>query len=230
MRASYRMRNTLGLINDFLAVQYGVRPLIRDVHGAIKLLHDKEKDGGAYHVDVEARAYEKLVRVWIMKDQSHGVEIPVSEEILTGCTVHLSYDMDEPLHRSLASWGITNPAETVWELTPLSFLLDWWLPVGDYLSAMDADFGWDFKTGSRTLLCKRHSVIGTPIAVNPNAMVIQGPTNPELDLSTSIDRKVYLVRPRPTVPRFKNPLSAEHTANAIALAVANAKLDQLPPK
>lgn len=37
-------------------------------------------------------------------------------------------------------FGLLNPAEVVWELIPLSFVADWFLPIGDYLSTLDAPF------------------------------------------------------------------------------------------
>jgi hypothetical protein len=40
-----------------------------------------------------------------------------------------------------------NPAETLWEAIPFSFVIDWMIPIGDYLSAIDAMTGWRFKAG-----------------------------------------------------------------------------------
>jgi hypothetical protein len=37
-----------------------------------------------------------------------------------------------------ARLGLLNPAEVIWELVPFSFVADWFLPIGDYLSALDA--------------------------------------------------------------------------------------------
>lgn len=37
--------------------------------------------------------------------------------------------------------GLTNGLSLLWELTPGSFLLDWWCPVGQYLSGLDATVG-----------------------------------------------------------------------------------------
>lgn len=33
--------------------------------------------------------------------------------------------------------GLTNPLEVAWELMPFSFVADWFLPIGDYLSQLD---------------------------------------------------------------------------------------------
>lgn len=44
--------------------------------------------------------------------------------------------------------GLTNPLEVVWELTPFSFVADWFLPIGDYLSALDVPLRFEHVSGS----------------------------------------------------------------------------------
>lgn len=43
------------------------------------------------------------------------------------------------VYEDIPTWperlGITNPASVLWELTPWSFVADWFLPVGDYIAA-----------------------------------------------------------------------------------------------
>lgn len=39
--------------------------------------------------------------------------------------------------------GFTNPASVLWETVPLSFVIDWAIPVGNWLSSMDALTGVD---------------------------------------------------------------------------------------
>jgi len=43
---------------------------------------------------------------------------------------------DEP-NRLLSYTGLADPASVLWERTPLSFVADWMLPVGDFLAAVD---------------------------------------------------------------------------------------------
>jgi len=37
--------------------------------------------------------------------------------------------------------GLLNPLVPLWELTPLSFVIDWFIPIGDSLASLDAMFG-----------------------------------------------------------------------------------------
>ena len=37
--------------------------------------------------------------------------------------------------------GLTNPAHVAWDAVPMSFVIDWFLPVGQYLKSFDASLG-----------------------------------------------------------------------------------------
>lgn len=52
--------------------------------------------------------------------------------------------------KTLAQVGITNPAATVWELIPYSFVFDWIIPVGGYLESLDALIGVEDLTVQRS--------------------------------------------------------------------------------
>ncbi|UUW21430.1 MAG: maturation protein [Sanya fiers-like virus 56] len=45
-------------------------------------------------------------------------------------------------------FGLLNPLEVAWELVPFSFVADWFLPIGDYLSALDAPYRFTHVGGS----------------------------------------------------------------------------------
>lgn len=46
-------------------------------------------------------------------------------------------------------FGLLNPLEVAWELLPLSFVADWFLPIGDYLSTLDAPWRFTHIGGTR---------------------------------------------------------------------------------
>lgn len=55
--------------------------------------------------------------------------------------------------------GLTNPLTATWELTRLSFVVDWFTPIGDWLSQLDAPLGLEFRDFTETQLMKRSCVI-----------------------------------------------------------------------
>lgn len=48
---------------------------------------------------------------------------------------------------ALSQLGLANPIATIWELFPLSFVIDWFLPIGDFLSALTGPLGTAFVSG-----------------------------------------------------------------------------------
>ena len=40
--------------------------------------------------------------------------------------------------KTLSETGFSNPLSVAWEIVPWSFVIDWMIPVGDYLNGLDA--------------------------------------------------------------------------------------------
>lgn len=55
--------------------------------------------------------------------------------------IKFHYRVDNEILRTLSQLSLTNPLEVAWELVPFSFVVDWMLPIGDYLSNMSALHG-----------------------------------------------------------------------------------------
>lgn len=63
----------------------------------------------------------------------------------------------------LSSLGLTNPLYIAWVAVPFSFVVDWLLPVGDWLNGMSAPLGLDFVDGyitTKTFVSNEVSVSG----------------------------------------------------------------------
>lgn len=204
----------------FLELQYGWRPLLSDLYGAVAALHERDQaDAQRYAVTVKA-AVKDPFRVYTNGRQGPDYTTVSSVyEGFEGAFVRLDYFLENPLLASLSSLGITNPLEIVWERVPYSFLVDWFLPIGAYLSALDATLGYQFRAGSVTRLFRseyhgnlmpgKRDQYHYPYRVYGSANVRQ----------LAISREVYGSSPLPRIPSFKNPLpkSGQHIANAIAL-------------
>jgi hypothetical protein len=46
-------------------------------------------------------------------------------------------------------FGLVNPFEVAWEIVPFSFVADWFLPIGRYLSALDVPLRFEHIGGSK---------------------------------------------------------------------------------
>lgn len=212
----------------WLELQYGWQPLYSDVFGVVEALHAADVNSPQrYEVTVDGRVSSKrtLTRADARHSQWPEAKAHSTTEIFEGASVRLDYYLRNPLLASLSALGITNPALVVWERVPFSFVVDWFLPVGNYLSSLDAALGYDFRGGSCTRIY-RQRLSGN---INPGdpfggyyPIDAWGTTNSR---SLNMSRIVYASSPLPRVPGFKNPFprGSTHIANAIALFASSLK-------
>lgn len=188
------------ITEDWLAWKMGWSPLIKDVYSATKELNRKDNETPDRTMllsrvtfpynDMSARtviAQTGYTHSTIEKDEGR-------------CQVGLYYMVDPSMDffRSLDEWGCLNPASVAWEVLPYSFVIDWALPVGDYIAALTSTVGYNFVTGWRTEFVTRqmqniYEARNSPAA--QNVTCIAG-GNWE---SKRMVRRVYHSFPRPDV-------------------------------
>ena len=116
---------------------------------------------------------------------------------------------------SAAQFGLTNPLLVAWEVVPFSFVVDWFLPVGDYLEGLTSLHGLKL---SETSLTVHRMVKGTstfipgPESVRNNFYRKLGHTTYDQYL---IERTLGL--PSLPLPKLEPPFSVVRGLNAIAL-------------
>ena len=139
-------------------------------------------------------------------------------------SVHVSlvYKVTNPKLAELSSLGLVNPLEIVWETTRYSFVVDWFLPIGPWLSALTADVGLSFVTGSQT---KRSRLTAGSYSIDRSlfnqSYWLEGgePSGPSYSgYSMNIIRSCFGSTPVPGL-YVKNPLSLRHVLNGLALLV-----------
>lgn len=198
--------------SGWLGLRYGWQPLIQDVYGAAEYTAQKVvREIRTKVTALEAREFGSTVRV-------NGVEhTKQTTYTIKGSVVFAT--PNETSH-SAAQLGLTNPALIAWELLPFSFVADWFLPVGDYLSSLDATMGLSFVDGWLTTADRRS--LKTTCSRSTTSSGYYGPIVDAASWSAS-KSEFRLVRekltsfPSAVTPSFKNPLSVSHALNAIAL-------------
>lgn len=66
------------------------------------------------------------------------------------CAVRMDFHADTNVLRKLVSTGFSNPVELIYEMTYLSWMVDYFSTLGKFVSALDADLGLEYKAGSFT--------------------------------------------------------------------------------
>jgi len=210
------------LSGQWLALQYGWKPLLSDIHGAVLTL-DK-LDRSAWRVTVVSNLKSE-----VDVDYDYGVAnatqfTPLLSRIKGkgryGCFVRIDAIPKVSAIASMASVGVTNPAVLAWELLPYSFVVDWFLPVGEYLAQFDALAGWDILGFTSSSLARVNYEMNGRSATRTDALartwVLQSNW-------AAKGKSVRLIRtssnsvPFPVFPTTKDPRSTLHVANALAL-------------
>lgn len=199
----------------WLEAQYGWLPLMSDMYG----IYEDVRKGFFREPRISAKA--RVV------DQG-GKPITQNQQLYEGsgnftyvnsAFVRLDYVLDSAKLRLAVSKGLTNPLEIAWELVPYSFVVDWFVPIGDFLSALDADFGVTFRGGTYTTYVRKESRCDmTPkVWTSGNGhRYSQGGSISSYKYSLDIRREKFTSSPSGSL-YFKNPLSLMHVANALAL-------------
>lgn len=206
--------------NAWLELQYGWKPLLSDVYGSVEALA-KSQNNRIFGVAKGHKTIEEMPTGSINHLSSIPTAVGVDKtaqslQAKVSCKVGIVYERSSPAVAQVKSLGITNPALIAWELTPYSFVIDWFLPIGNYLSSLDATLGLTFKSGFQTTFSRVMQD-----ATRSASYVYSGKYNSRIMRETietiRIQRSVLGSFPAATLPSFKNPISSSHVASAMAL-------------
>lgn len=193
--------------NRWLEYQYGWKPLFQDLH------------------DFQQKSHEVLLQDYILKgskstsssnfDTWGTDEVRTLKSTLSVRTEVKAKITNKQVH-SISSWGLLNPAAIAWELVPFSFVVDWFMPVGNTLNALTATSGLTFLGGaSTTKKTATYTYTGSKQG-NGRYKQVLSPGYLSGD-SWSFVRDLYFEFPRPGFYADVTPFSTARVANAAAL-------------
>lgn len=186
---------------ELLKLQYGVLPLLKDVESAAQFLAHQNLGPGPKRITV--RHWSKVQHTFSMS--VGGMSPGKTKSILKG---QIAATISDKNVVQLA--GLTDPLSIAWELTPWSFVVDWFIPIGNYLQARALSSGIDgtFVTS----IFRYGSINGFTAASN---ILANGTYTCE---AWDLDRSVSKVLSVP-FPSFKSPSSIPSWKKA-AISVA----------
>lgn len=201
----------------WLELQYGWLPLIQDVHDLVGHFEKTQRVGlirvsGSSSEQSNKISSAGTTGLYSLPHKSYG-------ESSTHCRCVIFAELDNKFLQQAAQLGLTNPASIAWELTPYSFIVDWFLPIGKFLDNLDAWFGYAFISG-----CITTRVSAT------SSTVVSDTTSKRVLGSRAVSRQYYSKSrevltgfPMPGIPVFKNPVSTKHFLNALALLAQHSR-------
>lgn len=207
--------------NHWLQLQYGWKPLLSDVYGACDALSKRDKRD--WRVTSTAMRRDKSYYVTHDppggSDYPSGVDAHHTEAVRErGVFVRIDALPTNDLAMSFSSLGVTNPLLVAWELVPYSFVVDWALPIGNWLDSLDALLGYSSAYTSTTQ--RNHCTwLSTGLSrynyKNKGCFVENNFVGSQETLE--IKRTAQSGVPLPSFPRIKDPRSLGHMANGLSL-------------
>jgi hypothetical protein len=134
-RASRRAQRKLGsgdISGSFLELQYGWVPLINDIYAASELINEPLVEKSSIRTSLRTTSGDFQTAISQAQSQSvtHQRERTVYH-IAKLSTTEVTW---------AARLGLLNPLSVAWELTTLSFVADWFLPIGSLIEAVEASY------------------------------------------------------------------------------------------
>jgi len=143
------IKKTQGISDTYLFYRFGVAPILNDIN------HMADAIGKALSapdfIKIRATAYAE-----VPLSGSYGLWREGSVEEV--CEV--GYSVRPTSNYPAAFLGLTNPLATAWELVPLSFVANWFVSIGETLSALDAGIGLEWVSGYQTTVHRGNYKVG----------------------------------------------------------------------
>lgn len=232
------VRATVGLLSkrggrqisdDYLAFQFGAKPLMEDVKGAAELVAHLMVDKlDNYLISVTGSATKAEEQKYTFT--KGGMVFEVTQRVQVKVRYVCEYGVDNILTREMSNLGLINPAEILWELTPWSFVVDWVLPVGNYIRHLTNDMGVVFLRGTQAT----RTVMTTTVKLNHRGVDPNTPAYWNSEEWNDFDwtrtrgtitktRVLLNEAPKVQLPSFKNPFSTTHVLEGLALLYQKSK-------
>jgi hypothetical protein len=201
-----KLRKDFG--DRWLAYKYGWTPMLMDIDGAIKSFNQLIVSEGL-HIEASGKYHSRD------EYTEPGSKGKVTYLKRTQCKMDFVVK-DVGFLARVNGIGITNPALVVWELVPYSFVVDWFLPIGNYLEALNAFDGLELANGHQITIVKADFFINfnRNTRVGNQRQEWSGVRRREVCV---FDRKTIVAPPPPTLS-FKSPVNARNFPDRFATA------------
>lgn len=211
--------------NEWLQFQYGVLPVVND----LKAFADATMRTGRTWRKYTKKAEMPIVAIDSVPYTNSGFtfdrQFDIKLTVKYGVIISVSSSATNDPSGLLKSLGFMNPASTAYELVPFSFMLDWILPIGDYIrsaSVLDNAIvlsAWKTQVTQETVYRKI-----LPITAYASGAMISGTGSSGLYKSSYLNvRRIPMSTlpemPRPTEVVDTDFLSLNRAINALAILV-----------
>lgn len=209
--------------NRWLEYRYGWTPLIMELQGALKALDPAriKKIRATARGKAKASKDETWTRNYKFADPNFGTNDYLFQQLTTvECRAFVLFEADLQF-QTARDFGLTEIPLAMWELVPYSFVVDWFLPIGDWLEAITPKLG--VKVLAEGITSKRDRLLSrTVTGWNPSTSASQ--RYDQSGFINTLDRRRKLEIDRvPSLgralayPKFNVKINVKRALDAIAL-------------
>lgn len=131
-RKSQRKLDSGDVSGSFLELQYGWVPLLNDIYNAAEVINTPNVSKPSVRTSVVVTGPDRLTAM-----PGHQADATTRENKRS--VYHIAKLSTTELSMAVRL-GLAQPMSIAWELTTLSFVADWFLPVGDLIQAVEATY------------------------------------------------------------------------------------------
>lgn len=195
--------------NLWLEYQFGWRPLLNDIYDGYQRFSEAVTKDLIVTGKASAKRTHEGQNIW---NADMADQYTVAEK----CFCRLDAIVNCPELVQANQWGLLNPLEILWEVTPWSFAVDWFVPVGNVLEASTAKAGLTWLSGSVSQTREHHERTYFDPAVHVGGYTIL--ENGEFVIEKLQHKRSPLYDfPTPGLYTRENPFTSTHATTALAL-------------
>jgi hypothetical protein len=146
--------------------------------------------------------------------------VSAEENAKVSCQIYGRIDPNAAGLRTLNQLGLLNPLSLIYELTPWSFVVDWFVPIGPVLNALTAPAGLIFVSGTKSV--KSSFTGGFEHWKDPYGLTVDEDIHATGTATAErYVRQIYGTWPRPGFFFSQNPFAGDRPLKALALGIVN---------
>jgi hypothetical protein len=196
--------------NAVLMANFGINPLLADLGEGIRRLNSRMARPilGKVVASVRTSGFEVVDYISQNSGSDYGLHVHAVHMWNSSDRAIMWYRVD-PGFTGSDDFTMGSPLQALWEGTPYSFVVDWMIPVGDYLAAADALRGIDVV---ETTVTRKRSSSSRDSSTLPGWSLVHAGVASYKTHSRSVADEIPL-----PLPRFEPSKSARSLLNATAL-------------